>query len=293
VPRMAVLSFKWIGEGRTGGGDTYDGEVIRTRVARVRTSSAADGEAVVLAAADANGAALGASHPDGSGAYLQRRTADNMSATKVFWLVTCHYSNKLIDNPLDEPAKIKVSGQLFTAPIMFDANGHLITNSANYQLVDPAPEADFPRRLITVRKNVAVPPGGIFNLQNTLNAASFTIWPSYGSGLVVGIKKAKLREPEIEGPETRNGVEYFVLSLTIDWRSEGWDDPLLDAGYKDINRQKLWDASDDGVGKSEPSQPIPLNGAGLKLANPGPTNFFQITPVRYLSASWASIVALI
>lgn len=288
---MAVVSFDWIGEGRTGGGDSYDGEITRTRVARVRTSTPADGEEVVLAACDSNGAALGDAHPDTAAAYCQRRTADNMSATKVFWIVTCHYSNKLIDNPLDEDAKIKVSGQLFTAPIMFDANGDLITNSANQQLVDPAPEADFPRRLITVRKNVAEPPGGIFDLQNTLNEDAFTIWPSYGSGLVVGALKAKLREPEIEGPETRNGVEYFVLSLTIDWRSEGWDDPLLDAGYADIDGKKLF--AGGGVDKTEPSQPIPLNGSGLKLASPGPTTFFTITPVRYLAADWTDIVALI
>lgn len=288
---MAVVSFKWIHEGRTGGGDTFDGEITRTRVARVRTDTNTDAEALVLAAADSNGAAMGAAHPDGGGVYLQRRTADNISASKVVWIVTCHYSNKLIDNPLDEPAKIKVSGQLFTAPILFDANGDLICNSAGQPLVDPSPEADFPRRVVTVKKNIATPDlaAPVFALQNTLNQQAITIWPTYGSGLVIGSTTAKLRELDVEGPEERNGVEFFVLSLSIDWRSEGWDDPLLDAGYSDIYGSKLLDPGT----KTEPSHPILLDGAGQQLTSPGPTNFFQIVPVRYLTQSWAAIIALI
>ena len=287
---MAVVSFKWIHDGRTGGGDTLDGEITRTRVARVRTDANTDGEAVVLAAADGAGAAIGGAHPDGGGVFCQRRTADNISASKVIWIVTCHYSNKLIDNPLNEPAKIKVSGQLFTAPILFDADGKLICNSAGHPLVDPSPEADFPRRLVTVKKNIATPDlaDPVFALQNTLNQQVETIWPTYGSGMLMGVKKAKLREPELDGPETRNGVEYFVLSLSIDWRAEGWDDPLLDAGDTDIDGNHL--VKRDGT---ESSTPILLNGAGYQLLNPGPTNFFQITPKRYLTQSWAAIIALI
>ena len=290
---MAVVSFNWIHDGRTGGGDTLEGEITRTRVARVRTDTNTDGEAVILAAANANGAAIGAAHPDGGGVYLQRRSADNISASKVIWIVTCHYSNKLIDNPLDEPAKIKVAGQLFTAPILFDADGQLICNSAGMPLVDPSPEADFPRRLITVKKNIATPDlaDPCFALQNTLNQEVVTIWPSYGGGMAVGVKKAKLREPEIDGPETRNGIDYFVLSLSIDWRSEGWDDPLVDCGYQyRTSTGKLVKATQDGT---EANQPILLDGSGQPLLNPGPTNFYQIVPKRYLTASWAAIIALI
>lgn len=290
---MAVVSFKWIHDGRTGGGDTLDGEVTRTRVARVRTDTNTDGEAVVLAAANANGAAIGDAHPDGGGVFLQRRSADNISQSKVIWIVTCHYSNKLIDNPLDEPAKIKVAGQLFTAPILFDANGELICNSAGSLFVDPSPEADFPRRLVTAKKNIATPDlaDPIFALQNTLNESEVTIWSSYGSGLVIGVKKGKLREVDLDGPEERNGVEYFVLSLTIDWRAEGWDDPLLDAGYRNIDGRKLYDVGAENE-KVEPNHPVLLNGAGYQLASPSPTNFFQVVPVRYLTADWAALVAL-
>ena len=291
---MAVVSFKWIHEGRTGGGDTLEGEKTRTRVARVRTDTNTDGESVVLAAADANGAAIGAAHPDGSGAYLQRRSADNISASKVIWIVTCHYSNRLIENPLDEPAKIKVSGQLFTAPIMFDANGDLICNAAGLPLVDPSPEADVPRRLVTIKKNVASPPGAIFALQNKLNQESITLWPTYGSGLVIGAEKAKLREPEIEGPEERNGVEYFVLSLSIDWRAEGWDDPLVNAGYQYLGADGRYyrSTADDGT---EPDHPWPLDMAGNRLSSAEiqAGGVFKITPVRYLTQSWATIIALI
>lgn len=288
---MAVVSFKWIGEGRTGGGDTIDGEILRTRIARVRTNNPSDGEDVVLAACSANGAALGDAHPDNGAAYCQRRNADNSGATKIYWTVLCHYSNKLLDNPLNEPAKIKVSGQLFTAPILFDASGNLITNSAGYPLVDPAPEADFPRRLVTVRKNIATPDlaAPIFALQNTLNQQPVTIWPTYGLGLVIGSTTGKLREVDVEGPEERNGITYFVLALSIDWRAEGWDDPLLDAGYQDIYGNKLLELGT----KTEPSHPLPLDGAGLQLTSPGPTNFFQVVPERYLTQSWAAIIALI
>lgn len=286
---MAVVSFAWIHDGRSGGGDTLDGEKTRTRVARVRTDTNTDAEDVVLLYATANGAAMGSAHPDLSGAFLQRRSADNISQSKLIWILTCHYSNKLIDDPLDEPAKIKVSGQLFTLPILFDANGALITNSAGSVLVDPSPERDFPRRVITVRKNVADPSGAIFDLQNTLNQDAFTIWPTYASGLFVGALKAKLREIDVEGPEERNGVEYFVLSLSIDWRADGWDDPLLDAGYEDIDGNPIF----PGTKKAEATQPVPLNGVGNKLASPGPSNFYQIFPVRYLPADWSDLVALI
>lgn len=288
---MAVISFSWIGEGRSGGGDTIEGQQTRTRVARVWTDNPFDGEDVVLLACGANGAALGDSHPDNVLLICERRTADNLGATKVIWIVTCAYKN-FIDNPLDEPAKIKVSGQLFQAPIMFDVDGNLITNAAGFPLVDPAPEADFPRRLVTVKKNIADPSVAdpIFALQNSLNQQELTIWPTFGTGMVIGVKKAKLREPEIEGPEERNGVKYFVLNLSIDWRSEGWDDPLLNAGYRDRNGEKItWKGT-------EPDHPWPLDeetGMPLTPAQIQAGGVFQVKPKRYLTKSWALIIALV
>jgi hypothetical protein len=292
---MAVVSFKWIHEGR-GGGDTIEGEVLRTRVARVSTDNNNDAESVILAACNSNGAALGAAHPDGSGAYLQRRDPQNISASKVVWIVTCHYSNKILDNPLNEPAKIKVSGQLFSAPILFDADNKLIVNSAGQPLVDPAPEADFPRRLVSVTKNIATPTAAdpIFALENTLNQQVVTIWPTYGTGLVIGEKKAKLRDVDVAGPEERNGITYFVLSLTIDWRSEGWDDPLLNAGneYRDASGKFHNSKKDDGT---EPGFPWPLDSAGNRLtsAQIQASGVLTITPKRYFTVSWAALIALI
>lgn len=282
---MSVLTFDWIGEGRTGGGDTIEGEVLRTRVARVRTSVGTDGEAVVLAACDSHGGAIGAAHPDGSGAFLQRRSADNMGATKVYWVVTCHYSNKLIDNPLDDPAEIDSTTEKGSKVFVKDRNGVWVTNSAGL-LYNPPAEIDDSRVNFRVKKNVATRPSWYpAGYKDRINSDAFTI-----DGLSVVIGHAKMQSLALGKVQTRNGVDYRELSLEICVSSELWDHVLLDSGFEEIDpnnankRRKIVDDS----GK-EPSEPWPLNGLGRKLANPTAANLTWRTHHGYLTAVFGNL----
>lgn len=281
---MSVTRFNWIHDGRDGG-DSIDGEQTRTRVARVWTNNPLDAEAVILAAADANGAAIGAAHPDGSGAFLQRRQATNASNSKLMWLLTCHYSDRQIDDPLLDPADIDSDTEKLSRLLIRDRNGNWVGNSAGFPY-DPPAEVDDSRTTFRVSKNVAGRPAWYPNgYRDAVNSDVFTI-----DGLSVAIGKAKMMSLGLSKWNERNGVPYRVLSFVICVAELGWDVRLLDAGYYELDPSNTANhgliVDDRG---NQVSQPWPLNGAGRKLANPSPANWVFRTHEAYQQQPFAAL----
>lgn len=273
---MAVIEFKWIHDGR-GGEDDITGEETRTRVARIQTDSRHDAEVAIKAAADANGAAIGDSHPDGGLMWLQRRRADAINSYQTWWLLTCDYSNKLLDNPLNDPAEIDSTTEKLSRILIRDRNGNWVANSAGFPY-DPPAEVDDSRTVFRVSKNVADRPTWYpMGYKDAVNDDVFTI-----DGLSVLIGKAKIESLSLSAWKKRSGVDYRTLGLTIAVDALGWDVHVLDAGYmeKDAATPSKKGAIQDDKG-FQSSTPWPLDGAGRKLADPSPANFVYRTHEAY------------
>jgi len=283
---MAVIQIKEIAKSRDGEARN-DGSTRWRRVCRVYCNDPDDNGATVVAAVSAtSGFTPSDSFPGDATAYPKsyRPTQEH---EMLIWLCEIEYSND-DENPLNEPAELKVSGQLFSEVMVVDANGDPVLNSAGDPFIDPPIEKDRARGLITFTKNTATPPAWVFSLQNSLNLAGFTIW---GGAISVGASKAKFREPEITGPHERNGTTYYTVSGTIEVDDNGWDANVLDAGWRQKSgSDRVAIVNADG---SEPQQPVPLDGSGGVLANPSAASAVILTFERYLPTSWSSLVALL
>ena len=68
--------------------------------------------------------------------------------------------------------------------------------------------------------------------------------------------------------QSRIGYDFYVVTMPIHLRREGWTAQPLDAGFRyKSSSSRYIITSDDGT---LPKQPVPLNGSGAVLATPTP-----------------------
>lgn len=261
---MAVLTAKRIHEGRDGEEESSktSGAKRYTDVWRVVTDSNLDDAPVVLAAVPA----IGAVHPSDWSAYCRRRSARNESFSKRVWIVTLAYSSEyeVVENPLDEPARISWSTQQFTRPYEQDRDGKGLVNAAGDPFVDPPVEGDDSRWAVTVTKNVSSVPAAILSYRNAVNSNAFTI-----DGVSVGVGQAKIQSISIGETQTRDDISYRVFSYTLHLDDDGWAKQILNRGV----RQKVTDpfSGDSAIGPcfntdgSKATAPVLLRATGNQV----------------------------
>lgn len=286
---MAVTQIKEIAKSRDGSVRS-DGSKRHRRIVRVWTDDPADNDMTVSAAVALEPGFTPSDAFPGDAASFPKEYRATQEHEMLIWLCDIEYTNEE-DNPLNEPADLEVGGQLFSEPMLIDANGDPVANSAGFPIVDPPIERDRARGIITFSKNVATPPSWVFSLQNSLNQSGFSIW---SGAISVAAEKAKFREPRISGPREKNGVTYYTVSGTIEVDPDGWKAKALDQGWAAIDpndaTKRVVVANDDGT---EPSQMWPLDGAGRPLVNPSIGTIVVLEFDRYLASSWAALVALL
>lgn len=257
---MAVVSAKEIWQGRNGTDDTR----VRayTRVWRVITDSRHDDSTVVMPAC---GIIPGSLHPNDATAFCRSADASNDSENPYIWQVTFTYSNEreLQDNPLNDPADIQWADEPYQRPLVVDKDGDLVLNSAG-DWFDPPYMIDDSRLVVTVTKNVGAVPSYILGYRNVVNSDSFTV-----DGVGVPSGKAKIKAISVSGKQERNGVVYRTLTIPIYLDEDGWKVKILDQGMFQVVAGQRQPCTI--LGKSV-SVPVPLDGNGLQLQNPSPTN---------------------
>lgn len=263
---MAVTSVEEIWQGRDGEADS-EGTRRYTRIFRVLTSSNYDTGAIVMAHIEVP--KVGEVFPDDFGAWCQRVRPVQESFSPRVWLVTCSYSSEreLEESPLDDPAEIEWDGEDYMRPAIFDRNDEPILNSAGDPF-DPPVEIDDSWNVVTVKKNLLVVPSWILQYRKATNSDAFSV-----DGFEVDVGQAKMKKVAVGKVQQRNEISFRPVTLVMHLREEGWDEPVLDKGYRE---KKSGDATkrvamtnDDGT---KPSQQILLDGSGSKLANPSPSN---------------------
>jgi hypothetical protein len=153
-----------------------------------------------------------------------------------------------------------------------DINGGAIVNSAGDWFDDP-PQMDDSRVTCQIQKNVAAVPSWIIDYRDAINDAPFTV-----DGVSIGTGIAKCQPPQIGQEQERNSIVFRQLTLTLQFRDEGWPLYILDRGYYEIdpddpaNRIKILD--EKGLERTSPAL---LDGTGYALVNPSPANFYNLT----------------
>lgn len=217
---------------------------------------------------------VGMVHGSDSGAWCVSLKPKCVSGY-VHYEVTATYSSEreLAEDPTDEPALTEWDGEQFQRPLVIDEDGSIVCNSAGDPF-DPPEMIDDSRLISVTTKNLATVPTWIMEYSNAVNSDSFTL-----DGVTFAIGTAKMQTPRISKPQSRNGISFREVQITIHYREEGWLSNIIDAGFRELAGgsgsgsgsgvlQNIKNPGDDEL----PAAPVPLDGAGNALENPSPLN---------------------
>mgnify|MGYP001568739765 CR=1 FL=1 len=247
---------------------------------RAQTDSSIDGPFTVLT--DSRLPLIGDPYFDQNGradvgARCILKTPEQEGDEATQWIVTCEYSTKTRDpieqkeNPLLRPPDIFWDTAKFTktkikatfAGVGGDQDNVAIMNSSE-EPFDPV-EVDDSRRVLVIERNELTFDSDLADTyQDVINAFVFARRPP---------KTAKVSSITARH-QFENGIGYWRVIYTIEFRREGWDQEYRDEGYSEIDtvaktRTLILDSTSTPV-----SKPVPLNGAGKKL-DPGAAPVFR------------------
>lgn len=249
-------------------GKNTKGARTYTRAFKVETDDKTDGPYAIGSTPGLP--VIGSVHPEDSSAWCTSLTVENFAPYKG-WRVTAEYSSEieLAEVPTDDPAIIRWDSEQFQRIAIADSSGEAIVNSAGDPF-DPPNMMDDSRRIVTVTKNLTSVPGWILTYQDAVNSASFTI-----DGVTIGEELAKLQRVSVSEVQIRNGNLFRTVDFVIHLQKTGWNLNPLDAGFRErtsggspAGLKNIRNDDDDEL----PAAPVPLDGAGHKLADPSPAN---------------------
>lgn len=227
---------------------------------------------------------IGEVHPHDSGAWCTTLNVDPTEPWKG-WTVTAEYSTEreLSETPTDDPAEINWGSEQFQRPAVTNYAGQAILNSAGDPF-DPPIMIDDSRPYVTISKNLASVPVWIMTYQDAVNSAEFEV-----DGITVAAGLAKMQNISVSRPQTRNSTGYRTVTFTIHLQKQGWLSKQLDAGFRQIGYAgQLENIRNDGDDEL-PAAPVPLNGSGVAIANPDPSNAVYRTDTVYETKDFSAL----
>jgi len=276
---MSVIFKEEIGSGRKA--TNSKGMRSYSRQFRLETTSRSDGPYAV--GSDTNLPAIGATHPEDSGAWCTTLSVENTEDWKG-WTVTAEYSSEreLSETPTSDPVFITWNSEQFQRPAIVDQTGNAIVNSAGDPF-DPPYMMDDSRRVVTVTKNLTTVPTWILTYQDAVNSDTFTV-----DGVSIAAGKAKMQAVTVSEVQTRNGVAFRTVVFSIHLEKNGWLLEPLDAGFRENIAGVISNIRNDGDDEL-PAAPVPLNGSGAVLSNPTPATAVYGSFTVYETKAFSSL----
>lgn len=270
---MSVTSIERLWDDR-GGESEGASKTTATRSWLIKTNSKNDTEQTVFASGLLP--SLYAPLPENGLLTARKLTIRQKTETPYAYVATCFYSSEPLPqekeeredtpDPLDRRAKITWNSNQYTKVVHKDIDGDAIVNSAGDYFIDPAPEIEVSRWTATVTKNLATIPSWILDYADAVNSGDFEI-----GGITVLAKKARIVGLSIGDLQKERNTEFYPLSITMEFRKEGWRLSLLDQGYYKLNGSglKIPCVTKDGIAVTAP---VMLDGDGGQLTTPSPAN---------------------
>lgn len=202
---MAVVSVRLQWSGRTSSGGEGNADSVRVFSVILDTASPT-GEAEALNASDGTTTVPAYGDVDPAfGLPLRRKTIRSVSPIK--WLVECYFSlasgGAPGENPLDQPAIVRVGGEVVTELADVDFDGRSFTNTAGVNYEPHQIDVSYP--VVSVTKNLpSISIATINEYQNAINEDAFTI-----RGAVVQPGQALMRS--IEAEEVRDAGTFGTI----------------------------------------------------------------------------------
>jgi hypothetical protein len=250
---------------RTGGEQLTQGKRVRTYTATYKVSCSTLDEDPVTVLAAAGLPTLASTWPGDGGAYCVSRKPEQDELNNA-WTVTLEYTSnpdvrtepdeEEAENPLLRPAVIDRGPVSRQRIVVKDTDGWYVLNSAG-EPFNPPVEREEHAPAFSISKNLAFWPAAA--------ELAYTDSIALGSkGLIYGARVGKFNG--FSGREAfENGYSFWQVTgeFELDW--EGWNKPLIDAGYNE--------KFDDGVlfylmpilgaNGERPAQPVLLDGSGV------------------------------
>lgn len=252
-------------EGSLGGEDNQKGEFTFSRTFFVKTDSVNDGPQVVLSSPllPAQNEPYQVGYDNDPTAIVNRRSARLVRGHNRYWEVNVFYSSAAETqqggetNPFDRPPVLNWGFERYQKAIDKDLDDQAIINSAA-EPYDPPVEVDDSRPTLTItRAEASFNYTKAIEYQDSVNLDSFYGFEP-GQAKIAGITG--------RGPIKEGDVTYWDVTYEIQFRREGWQLIILDAGfryYDSSDSDKLKIFKDD---QGNPlNQPGLLNGLGDKL----------------------------
>lgn len=197
----------------------------------------------------------------------------------VFDATFAEVDNEFEPNPLNDPPRIQWGGSDLSEVTTKDKDGAPIVNSAE-DLYDPLPPQPIQGGEVTITWNIDENPADIVvEYSNTTNESTWH-GVAAGNGLIGKITASNAR--------TRNGIEYWELSVPILFNRRGWRFKPIDNGFRELIgsvRMSVTDASGAPV-----NVPVLLNGAGAELAIGGTAVVFPTDGYKLMDeTNWSTI----
>lgn len=219
-------------------------------------------------------------HPENIYLTARRLRVENQPDSAFHWIATADYSSaplrdrdidrQLHPDPCDRKAKRIWNTTIYQKAVDRDRFGNAILNSAGDR-PDKPPEKDASHWICRVTKNLRTLPTWILDYNDCpINDDDFEI-----GGIEVSEGCARLYELNIGEEQIENGFSYHVLSYTLEFRKEGWIEPLLDQGLRILNDDGELEhitIADAHGETSKVSSPCLLDGEGGLLEDPTPDN---------------------
>lgn len=202
---------------------------------------------------------------------VNRTPSQNVSQADE-WTVTCDYtSNPTLrenpddyhENPLLRPPEVTRTSQQRQRIVIRDVEGNYAINSAG-EFLNPPPEREEHCPSFSITKNLPAWPHALeAALQDSINSDAISI-PYWG--IVYGALLGKVNGFS-GSPQWENGFRFWKVTVEIETDWEGWNKPLIDAGFNErfydevATEYVLWPII--GGNGERPSEPVLLDGTGF------------------------------
>ena len=271
---MTVTLFDEIHSGRQGSSEGL-AKTTSSRSWRVVTNNRYDDDVFVIRYGLSSNLLpqLYSPHPSWQALTARKVTASNQADSPHHYIVTVEYSSAPLDkedkdkednpDPTTRPAVIKWNTVLYREAVEKDVDGDAILNSAG-DYFDPPIERDRSNWTCNVRKNLANPPTWLLDYNNCpINSSSFTV-----DGVSVQARKARLSMIDIGEKQIENDVNFRTVTITLEFKKEGWQASILDQGLKEVDGGELKPIMIDGKSITSPQ----LLSGGVHIDAPSPDN---------------------